>query len=368
MPKIISDSEMAEKMKILKQLETEKLSSSADEVPPGYVKIELSTSGKLGAPKSFHIRNFKTTDLLDLALTSEEDLPDSVVKMLNNMIFEDTTNVKDWHEREIIELLVRLYMMFFSPTLQDVDFVPEEEDWEFLKNQVGALIYQQRREDYEEKRWSPKTYIDLSSVETYDIPEDFSPEIEIYNKKTKFKAVFTYPKFGDILVVKDFLKKAFDKEDKQFAQIKKMIEYRNEAEEKFREGKLTDLSKIPMIPESEYNRYREYTIQKTLVSVNAIRALHLLEIDGFDCRKLPISEKMKLVEDPRLDYILFKKVEDYYSNLKIGLKDDSVKMYNPITGQTVTRRFNFRLLDLLQAIKAYDADEYAIVSNSKNKE
>ena len=96
-------------------------------VPPGYVAINLSTKGKLGAPKEFHIRNFKMKDIMALSLTEQGDLPERVVQVLNDMILEDV-DVSNWHEKEVEETLVYVYMTFFEPTIKNVPFVVTDED------------------------------------------------------------------------------------------------------------------------------------------------------------------------------------------------------------------------------------------------
>ena len=53
-------------------------------IPPGYISINLSTKGKLGAPKEFHIRNFKMKDIMALSLTEQSDLPERIVQVLND--------------------------------------------------------------------------------------------------------------------------------------------------------------------------------------------------------------------------------------------------------------------------------------------
>ena len=84
-------------------------------IPPGYIKVNLSTKGYLGAPKEFYIRNMSTEDLLSMALTDDEDLPVKTYKMLQSLIYGDDVDIKDFHEAEVIETLVTLYRTFYSP-------------------------------------------------------------------------------------------------------------------------------------------------------------------------------------------------------------------------------------------------------------
>ena len=59
-----------------------------EDIPSYYVKINLSTEGKVGAPKEFHIKNFSTRDIMELALTEEKDIPEKLLHILQSLIYE----------------------------------------------------------------------------------------------------------------------------------------------------------------------------------------------------------------------------------------------------------------------------------------
>jgi len=329
-------------------------------VPPGYVAIELSTKGKLGAPRLFHIRNFRTTDLVSLSLTSQPDLPEIVANILDDMIFEEDVSVRDWHENEVIEFLVRLFMIFFSPSLEEVEFYPTEEDWDFLKESVGIDKFNSMKEDYEAAKWVPRTTIDLSRIETYDLDDTFSSTLKIKSNKTNLKASFTFPKFGDILIVKKFLRQYYEKEDKQFASITRTLTYQKEMEDSLKKGGDVSISKIPQVPQAELIKFTEYEMEKALTAVELMRGLHFLEFDGKNYKNASLEEKLEVAKDPRVDLNLSMKVEDYFKNLNFGINDKKIVMQNPITKESCERRYSFRLVDILQAIRSFKNNEYDI--------
>jgi hypothetical protein len=356
MAKIVSD----EEIRVLKQTVAE--TQIENVVPAGYLAIELSTEGHMGAPKKFHMRNFKTTDLLALSLTEDVDLPETIAKMLDEMIFEDDVSVKDFHEKEITELLVRLYMLFFSAIVEDAKFEILEQDFDFLESTLTDEAYKQVLVDLDTGNWVPRTSIDLRRVETYPInPDTFKTEITVRSKRTGMEMKFTYPRFGDVIVIKKFIKNLFEKEEKQFASIKRMIEYRNEMEKKYKEGKPIDIQRIPTVPQAEIDRVREFEIRKAMVAVDAVRALHLKSFDGEDLSKASLEDRIECVRDPRMDHNVAKKVEEFYTNLTFGLDEENVPMYNPVTKADDVRRFSFRFVDLLQAIKSSKSDEYDVI-------
>lgn len=333
-----------------------------NEVPSGYITMELSTQGLVGAPKCFHIRNFDTADLMNLALSEDEDLPEKIAMMLNNLILEKDVSVLNFHEKEVVELLIRLYQAFYSNTLKDIDFLWDEEDLNFLKQQCGGETseeYQIRLADLRQGREKPKTDIDLSTVETYDLGSTFKTNISIESKNKDFKVGFSYPRYGDVVVLRNFIQQEFRQRDKEFASIKEILRFREDAKKRVRDGENIIFSRIPNIPETEKDKYKEYETEKAIFTVIAIKALHLISFNGEDISKMSLKDRMVLAQDPRLDYKISKIMDEFYKNMKIGIKD-KVRMKNPIKGVVELREYSFRFVDILQAIKLYESDEYSI--------
>jgi hypothetical protein len=332
-----------------------------EDIPNGYISIELSTHGLVGAPARFHTRNFDTSDLMNLALSEDEELPEKVAKMLDNLILEKDVSVMNFHEQEVIEYLVRLYQAYYSTVLKEVDFPWGDADIEYLKTQLGTgSEFETQVADLRAGRWAPKTDVDLALVETYDIDKaSFKKEVYIKEKKTDFQAGFSFPRYGDIVILRNFMLKEFRERDKQFAMVKETLKFRRDAEDRMRRGEEVAFSRLPSIPEAEKEKFRDYEVEKSLFGVMAIKALHLVYFDGQDLRDTPLKDRMALAQDPRLDYKMMKTVNDYFDKLNIGLKKE-VKMRNPFTQKFESRRYSFRLVDLLQAIKLYESDEYDI--------
>jgi hypothetical protein len=332
-----------------------------EDIPNGYISMELSTNGKLGAPKRFHTRNFDTSDLLNLALSENEELPEKVAKMLDNLILEEGVSVMDFHEKDVVESLVRLYQAFYSNVLKDIDFPWDETDLEYLQKKLGANSeeYARQYDDLRSGRWAPKVDVDLGAVETHDLPDDLKTTINLTSKATGFKVGFSFPRYGDVVVLRNFIIKEWREKDKQFATIKDSLRFRRDAEDRVRKGENISLYRIPMVPDAEKERYKEYESEKSAFGVLAIKALHLVNFDGQDVSKLTLKERMALAQDPRIDYKIMKAVNDFYEKMKVGIKED-VAMRNPLKEVAELRKYSFRFVDLLQAIKLYESDEYDI--------
>ena len=341
------------------------------EIPSGYIPIELSTHGLLGAPKRFHTRNFDTSDLLNLALSEDDELPEKVAKMLDNLILEEEVSAMNFHEKEVVEYLARLYQAFFANTLKDIEFPWDDTDLEFLETKYGgrdSAAAKERINDLKVRRWVPKIDIDLSKVETYDLdPATFKTKIFLTDKATGFKAGFSYPRYGDVVVLRNFLLQVFREQDKQYSNIRDVLKFRRDAQERILKGEEISLARLPNIPDVEKDKYRQYETEKSIFSAVAIKALHLIQFDGKDVSKAPLKDRIELAKDPRVDYKMMKTVNEFYDTMKIGLKED-ILMVNPIKGVEEARKYSFRLIDLLQAARMAGNTQFDIEFESEDIE
>jgi hypothetical protein len=57
--------------------------------------------------------------------------------MLDSIIYEPNVKVEDFHEKEVMELILILYDAFYTDTLTDLDWEYTDEDWKWLKENMG---------------------------------------------------------------------------------------------------------------------------------------------------------------------------------------------------------------------------------------
>ncbi len=343
----------------LSKMKDVKLSQQATP-PAGYIPIELSTKGLIGAPAVFHMRNFDTADLVGLALTDENRLPVIVSEMLDGLIWEKDVSVSTFHEKEVVETIVRLYQAFFSDILKDVEFPWNDDDIEALREKLGDTEeFRSQVLDLKNRKWIPRVDIALSSVNTYDVDATtLQKELFITDKRANFTAGFMFPRYGDILTIREFMKDAYRDPDQQFASLRSTLKFRQDAEERLLKGENIAMSRVPDVPDFEKDRYIQYESDKQKFGIQAIKALHLVYYEGQDVRNLSLAERTALVaKDPRIDYRMTSAVNKYFASWEIGLQPE-IKMANPLKGVVEPRKYSFRLVDLLQAIKLYDATEH----------
>lgn len=333
-------------------------------VPSGYIKIELSSQGKVGAPACFHVRNFNTEDLMDLALTDQADLPIQVVKKLQDIIWEpvEECDVKKFHEKEVVETLFIIYKNFYTHVLPEIPWELTDEDKAQIAVECGGKdsdAYQARMQAYEKGDWKPVWDINLDKVETYDIPDDFRTNCHIVKKASGFTYDYSLPKYGDVLILRDYLELVFKEKDKKWSAIKEQMQTKMQMDQDFKSGKSSVSGSRIFIPESEQKAYKEYEREKTVYATKCLKALHLVKVNGQDVTGLTLDERIKLVENPEFDHVTFKQATEALNNLKFGLKEE-VDGIDPILHRKVKVNYSFRVFTLLQAIRDNDTDQATI--------
>ena len=332
--------------------------------PAGYIEINLSTEGKVGAPSVFHVRNFSTEDLMDLALTDQADLPIQVVKKLQEIIYEpvEECNVKNFHEKEVVELLFILYKTYYTHKLPNIKWELTDEDKAQIAIECGGKDtdeYVGRMNAYENDEWKPVWDINLQNIKTYKLPEDFKSRIHVVKKATGFTYDYELPKYGDVLIIRDYIDAVFKEKDKKWAAIREQMINKQKMDQAFREGKSSVSGSRIYIPENEQKQYKEYEKEKTVFATKCLKALHLVKVNGEDVTALPLNERIKIVENPEFDHATFRQASEALNNLKFGLQEE-VDGYDPILHKIVKVNYSFRVFTLLQAIRDNDTDQATI--------
>ena len=257
-------------------MEADKEVKTVASVPEGYIEVRLSTQGKVGAPAVVHVRNFKVSEIISLSLSNNADLPIRLIDILNDMIYEDT-DVFNWHEKEIEELMVYIFLSFYKPVLNDIPFPFTEEDFKKMEEEPEG---KSKVADIKEGRWVPKTTIDIAScVDTYDLKDNFNPRITITNKKTGFYVTFDYIKYGDQLVIKRWMDSYFAEDEKRFERIKKQIEINRGINNQLLDNPSKVDNLIPIDKEEE-EQFRDYLVKRAQVITDVSNIVSIVDFNG----------------------------------------------------------------------------------------
>ena len=334
--------------------ETEQAQGVLQQIPAGYVEMQLSTQGKVGAPAVFHIRNFKMGELASLSLTNDDQLPSRVIKVLNDMIFEPV-DVGFWHEKEVEELLVRLFMSFFRTKLTDIPFPLLPEDLAKIKEMPNG---KEMLEAIKSRKYIPRTDIDLETgVELYDLDENFTSQVKITNKSTGFYVIFDFIHYHDQIIIKNWLDNYYKDQERAFAKVKAIRDHNMDLNNQLAEHPEKAEELIPLDPAAE-EAYTEFLNQKLQTLAEMIRVISIVNVNGEDVSKLSASEKYeRFINDPRIDFGMLAKLSKRQEKMKFGIRPE-VTMVNPITQEVVKRPFSFQLFVILQAIQLSGPDNY----------
>lgn len=336
---------------------------SLSKVDGGYIEVRLSTKGMYGAPEVFHIRNFTTEEVMQLSLVEKENLPVAMAKLLQDVIMEpqDQVNVLEFHEMEASELALFIKKTYYETKIKDVNWQVTDEDKKFAREVLYA------NDDDALNKWElgvrngKRKYqfdIDLDKVEYWPAPEKPVTGLRVKDPVSKLECKFTWPRFGDTVVLKKALDNEFKEKDKRYEQDYAIYKRRQEAERSAARGEIVDLSKVPMLPKSQMEEIRKYETEKTLFLITMTKGLHLAEIDGKDVSELPLAERAKLAADSRISYTLYQKVSEIFNDMKVGPKKN-IKVTDPVTGKEVDYEYPFRVYDILATIGSHDDDGIA---------
>ena len=332
-------------------------------IPAGYVSIELSTKGKFGAPKLFHMRNFATEDLVGLSLSDDDKVQIKVLEMMQSLIWEKDVKVADFHEKEVVETLVRLYRKFYQTKLREVTWELTDEDRQVIATEMGGADnpqYKARIAAIERGEEKATFDIDLNTLEFYNVDEAKVTGTARVSKEIdgkKFIVEYSYPKYGDSVLLRNFMYALpeFKDGEKKFRAIRENVKFRQKMEQQWEEGKNVDLTRIPRFAEQDMDAFKEYEEKKARFATRCVKALHLKSIDGKDLSNLPLEEKLQYADDPRLDHNTFAQINKLYDEMKIGV-NENIKAIDPYTRKVTEIKYPFRVFTLLQALRDNESD------------
>lgn len=323
-------------------------------IPAGYIEVRLSTKGKIGAPPLIHVRNFKVSEILALSLTDKRDLPVRLIDILNDAIYEDV-DVANWHEKEVEELMVYIFMTYYKPVITDIPFPLSDKDIEIIKKQPEG---EEKVKALQEGKWVPKTSVNIGqSVDVFEIDDNFSPNITITSKKTGFYVKFGFIKYGDQLKVKKWLESYFAKEEQRFEKTKRQIEYNQGITNQLRDNPSV-IDKLISIDKEEEEAFTEFQLRKAQAITDVSYIISILNFNGQDVSNLSLSDKYNLLaDDARIDCNLISALGRKQKKLNFGLKPE-VDMKNPITGEVEKKMLSFRIPLILQSMRLPESNEY----------
>lgn len=306
------------------------------DIPNGYIPIQLCSNGKLSVPKTLHIKNFSTDDILEISTQMESFMKESTLKILQKNIFEEI-NIMDLTEYEIQQILFIIYVNWYSANLHGYNYEPSEEELNYLKENQEQLY-----QSYMEGKHKFEIDIPLNKVKVLDLPESFKEPFAIKKKDSDFNVEFRLPRMSDVVTVEKYFM------NKYYAQYMDMRELEVKLSNEIESGKVNN--NISYEQRKEFQEFQEFM---AIESMKLIMKMSLVKVQEEEL--LTIEDKLKHANE--IDFNYWKMYSKYTEEKLVWGLQKEVEVTSPITGKKVTKRFPFESVDLLQGILTSDVDE-----------
>lgn len=323
--------------------EEEKPMSYSD---PEALKIELCSAGRLSAPPILNVTDYRMEDVIKLSMISEDNIIKNLLEVLQARVQEDF-DVRKLHENEMEEILLNIYVNFWSRIILDYPYPWTEKELDELLE--TGIISQNRYDRIKEKKEIPTTDINLSNVVINEISEDFKEPIFISKDKDNGFGM-RLSRVGDFLLAEEYTKKKFSVQDKRFSDVKIAIQSED----------------ITKIEGERVKAYIDYERQRAVSFLEYKQALLISFVKKDGQKKVVTTIEEKVHEYRKMPKTVWDLYNDKVEKMKFGANHD-VEMISPFTKQPVIRRCLFQVMDFIPTNIVSDSSGYSISFGDENE-
>jgi len=309
-----------ENKKYLEQKIAEKVNTDPVSIPSNYIEVKLSSLGKLTAPSSVHVRNYTFEEALELSEIDEDNEKEIMIKVLNELLWEDI-DANDLHEEEAVEILLNIYAKWWGSKLEGFRYQVDESLPQSLRNKNENTSIAE---------------IPISNLNTLELSEKVSEPFELSNGKDKIKLRLPRMKTG--LIAKDFVNKKYVTEETKYAGLKRKIRLREE------------------YSQDEYDEYMSYLRER---GKDYLRAYQAQLVDSVNEKKVEdFPEALRILSE--LDLTIWKEYNRALKNNFVFGVDKEVTFDCTVNHTPITRRFQFRPMDFLPSVESENDTGYTL--------
>jgi hypothetical protein len=292
---------------------------NADTIPGNYIKVKLSSLGKLSAPPILHVRNYTFEEALELSDMTNENEKEVIINVLDKLIWEDF-DASLLHEQEALEILLNIFGAWWGTKLEGFRYFVDED------------LPEDKREKPENRSIAE---IPLANIKTTELKKEVKEPVLIENKEG-FSIKLMLPRMQTGIIARKFVDQKFIAEENRFLKIKKAISNNEDY----------DID--------EYKEYLSYLKERGKEYLRVYQAQLIHSVNGQEIEDL--SEAIDLL--PEIDLSFWKKynkiVEDHY---QFGI-DPLVKFNCTINNKPIERRFQFRAMVFLPSMESENDTGY----------
>lgn len=307
---------------VYKENESKMEDVQTDNIPEGYIEVKLESIGKLYAPQILHFKDYSMENLTKLATQKNEKYLDALIEVLNELVYEDF-DCNYLHEEDAKKILLLIHGAFWGGTLQGIPYYLDENK-----------TIPDEDEKYEDL--FGEASIPISSIKTEPLAKEVKMpiNIKIGNKNVKF--IFPYIGMGPI--ASGALYHKYAHEERKFSDFVPLYNEYEKLMEKKEFKKVKNLS----ICQDDIAKYEEFLTEKETDMLHLIKAQLIYGIDN----KVFTTLEEKIKASKSLDARFWVTYNNIIKKYKFGINPE-VEFISELTSKKITRRFEFRPMELL---------------------
>jgi hypothetical protein len=314
--------------------EVEKINTLDSNIPIGFIPVKFSSKDKF-CPSVLHFRNYAMNEIYDITSTAEDRQTRTIVtKVLNPMCYEKF-DCSDLPFELIQEIMLTVYANFWGNSLTNRPYyIDSDSPDKDKKENIGYVD------------------IPINKIHTFDINPNFSNKFSIDYKNTK--ATFCVPIMRHVFIAEDYVRDIFSEREQKFIQLKSKLASKEYLESK---DKFDESSKI-VINEAEKEAYDDLMTEKGTTYLKVLQYQSLLSLNGKELETL--DDKLNVLNNNDIDIDFWGIYNQVLSDNKFGIDDQYTFSKDD---KSITRRFSFRLVDLLPSMEQKKYTGYVVHFN-----
>lgn len=301
----------------------EKVVQSSKGVPSGFVPVTFLSEDKLG-PSVLHFRNYSMGEMLELASATEDNLLDVLTtRILNNICFEKYDCSK-LHIENIKEIMLTIHVNFWGRVLKNKAFYKDlnAENMDAEEN-IGYVD------------------IDIQNLKANKIDPKFKVPFTIVDSITNKKVKFVLPTVEHVLIADKFIKEKYYIQEDQLKRARSLIDTKQKLEDKQLFDKASEIN----VTQEDFQKVEDLERQKGMDYLKVIQSQLIHGVDGKVCET--VEDKLKAFHEDVDSTSWMRYAEAVKKYATFGYNDEYTFKYGE---ENMTRRFSFRLLDLIPSM------------------
>lgn len=289
-------------------------------IPGNYIEVKLSSLGKLTAPEVIHVRNYTFEEALELSEMTEDNEKDIIIRVLNEMIWEDV-DANDLHEEEALEILLNIYARWWGTKIEGFKYLIDDTLEGEERNDPSNISVAE---------------IPISNINTAELSKEVKEPFTLKSDSTEVS--LKLPRMKTSIIARNFVNKKYIEEENKFGNLKRRIRLNQE------------------YGVEEHKEYMEYLNRRGKDYLRAYQAQLIHSVNGREIESF--SEGLEILSS--IDLSLWKEYNSVLGkHFSFGI-DQEVTFECTVGHHPITRRFLFRPMVFLPSVESENDTGYTL--------